>query len=72
MLEERKFTESMGKEYDINGYIVIFTSNLNEKNWKEELPKPLISRLDLICKMDKLNELEKRGIYSYDCWKVFF
>ena len=59
MLEEGRFTDSMGIEYDINGYLVIFTSNLNEKNWKQELPKPFISRLDLICKMDKLNELEK-------------
>ena len=71
MLEEGKFTDSMGKEYDINGYIVIFTSNLNEKNWKQELPKPLISRLDLICKMDKLNELEKEEYIRMIAGKYF-
>ena len=71
MLEEGKFTDSMGKEYDINGYIVIFTSNLDEKNWKEELPKPLISRLDLICKMDKLNELEKEEYIRMIAGKYF-
>lgn len=71
MLEEGRFTDSMGKEYDINGYIVIFTSNLNEKNWKQELPKPFISRLDLICKMDKLNELEKKEYIRMIAQKYF-
>lgn len=50
MLEEGKFTDSMAREYDLNGYIVIFTSNIqNESEYKNTIPPELQTRFDLVC-----------------------
>ena len=50
MLEEGKFTDSMAREYDLNGYIVIFTSNIqNESEYKKTIPPELQTRFDLVC-----------------------
>ena len=35
LLEEGRFTDSQGREYDLNKYIIIFTSNMpKEKSWR--------------------------------------
>lgn len=31
LLEEGKFTDSMAREYDLDGYILVFTSNLQNE-----------------------------------------
>ena len=50
MLEEGQFTDSMAREYDLNGYIVIFTSNIqNESEYKKTIPPELQTRFDLVC-----------------------
>ncbi len=50
MLEEGHFTDSMAREYDLNGYIVIFTSNIqNESEYKKTIPPELQTRFDLVC-----------------------
>ena len=42
LLEDGKFTDLTGNEYDLNGYIIIFTTNLSKDNYKEILPPPLV------------------------------
>ena len=50
MLEEGKFTDSMAREYDLSGYIVIFTSNIqSESEYKKTIPPELQTRFDLVC-----------------------
>lgn len=47
LLEDGKFTDRHGKEHDLEGYIIIFTSNMTEKQYKERIPEPLKSRFDM-------------------------
>ncbi|MBR8700050.1 AAA family ATPase [Enterococcus casseliflavus] len=32
LLEDGKFTDSLGREFDLSGYIIIFTSNVKQDN----------------------------------------
>ena len=47
LLEDGKFTDLNENEYDLNGYLIIFTTNLKEKNYKEVIPAPLLSRFTM-------------------------
>jgi len=47
MLEDGQFTDLDANVYDLDGYIVIFTANLNNNNFKEKIPEPLFSRIDM-------------------------
>lgn len=75
MLEDGKFTDTMAKEFDVNGFIIVFTSNiLDEKKYKEVIPPELQTRLDLVCefkepstndKLDFLNLLFDKATEKY-------
>lgn len=47
LLEDGKFTDLDENEIDLNGYIIIFTSNLDENNYKNTIPDPLFSRFSM-------------------------
>lgn len=47
LLEDGKFTDLNENEYDLNGYLIIFTTNLKEENYKEIIPAPLLSRFTM-------------------------
>lgn len=47
LLEDGKFTDLSENEYNVNGYLIIFTTNLQEKNYKEVIPAPLLSRFTM-------------------------
>ncbi len=59
LLEDGKFTDLTGNEYDLNGYIIIFTTNLSKDNYKEILPPPLVSRFTLKSFFENPNNEEK-------------
>ena len=59
LLEDGKFTDLTGNEYDLNGYIIIFTTNLSKNNYKEILPPPLVSRFTLKSFFENPNDIEK-------------
>ena len=61
LLEDGKFTDLTGNEYDLSGYIIIFTTNLSKNNYKEILPPPLISRFTLKSFFEDPNNEEKRA-----------
>ncbi len=62
LLEEGRFTDSMAREYDMDGYIIIFTSNIpNENEYKKAIPPELQTRFDLVCEFEKPTSLEKRN-----------
>ena len=44
---QRKFITSLGDVFDLNGYVIVFTSNLNRKSFGEKLPPELKSRFDI-------------------------
>lgn len=47
LLEDGKFTDLNENEYDLNGYLIIFTTNLNNDNYKQVIPSPLLSRFTM-------------------------
>jgi Cdc6-like AAA superfamily ATPase len=60
LLEEGKFTDSMAREYDLDGYILIFTSNIqNESDYKKIIPLELQTRFDLVCEFQEPSYYEK-------------
>jgi len=63
LLEDGSYTDSMSREYNLDGYILVFTSNIINKNdIYNKIPPEFISRCDLFCCFDKLNS-EEREIY---------
>ena len=59
LLEEGKFTDSLGREYDLNKYIIIFTSNMPKERIGEFLPPELRSRFNYKCAFWPLSINEK-------------
>lgn len=60
LLEEGKFTDSMAREYDLDGYILVFTSNLpNEAEYKKIMSPELQTRFDLVCEFEEPSYHEK-------------
>ena len=60
LLEEGKYTDMLGNEHDLNGYVIFFTSNLNENTLCEILSPEFYNRLNLKIKFNLLNEEEKK------------
>ena len=60
LLEEGRFTDSMAREYDMDGYVIIFTSNIpNESEYKKNIPPELQTRFDLVCEFEEPTPTEK-------------
>lgn len=70
LLEDGRFTDSMSREYDINGYIIVFTSNIqNENEFKNRVSPEFESRINLICEFMPLTLAEKKEyvIFQINC-----
>lgn len=66
LLEEGKFTDSLAREYDLSGYVVIFTSNLqNEAEYKKVIPPELQTRFDLVCEFEEPSSADKEAYLRY-------
>jgi ATP-dependent Clp protease ATP-binding subunit ClpA len=60
LLEEGIFTDSLGREYDLNGYIIIFTSNIiSTKEYKDVIPNELQTRFDLVAEFQSPTSEDK-------------
>ena len=59
LLEEGKFSDSMSNVYDLEGYIILFTSNLTPDQYKRRLSPELRSRFDYVCQFQLLTNEEK-------------
>lgn len=67
LLEDGQFTDRAGNVHDLNGYIIVFTSNLNFKNYSQYIPEPLDSRFDMKYSFTPLDDDEKlRFIQMYN------
>lgn len=66
LLEEGKFTDSLAREYDMDGYIIVFTSNIqNQSDLKSIIPQELQTRFDLICKFEEPSTNDKINFVDY-------
>lgn len=60
LLEDGTFTDSMAREYDLDGYVLVFTSNIqNELEYKKTIPPELQTRFDLVCEFQSPSHIEK-------------
>ena len=65
LLEEGKFTDSLGREYDLNKYIIVFTSNMPKEKVGEYLPPELRSRVSYKCAFWPLSDSEKEKYVAF-------
>lgn len=66
LLEDGNFTDSLTREYDLDGYIIVFTSNLPTANeFYKQIPLELQSRMDLVCEFKPLTLSEKKVYVEY-------
>lgn len=65
VLADGRFTDSQGREFDLNKYILIFTSNISETDFQEKVSPELRSRFDLLYRMVLLKQSEKRQYARY-------
>ena len=60
LLEDGKFTDRHGVAHNLNGYTIVFTSNMTTEHYIQYIPAPLRSRFDLLSDFQILNLDEKR------------
>lgn len=60
LLEDGIFTDLTGNEYNLNGYLIIFTTNLSKDNFKDVLPLPLLSRFTMKYFFENPNSMDKQ------------
>lgn len=70
LLEDGKFTDLNENEFDLNGYLIIFTSNLNKKNYKDIIPAPLLSRFTMKSLFEPLDYSTKNKYVQEKCKKL--
>lgn len=59
LLEDGVFTDSLGREYDLNKYIIIFTANVPRDKVTKAFAPELLSRFNLKYSFSNLNATEK-------------
>jgi hypothetical protein len=59
LLEDGKFTDRHGIEHYLNGYIIIFTSNMSQNKYQDLIPNSLKSRFDMVYNFTDLAEEDK-------------
>ena len=65
LLEEGKYTDSLGREYDLDKYIIVFTSNMPKEKIGEFLPPELRSRFNYKCAFWPLSTKEKEQYVAF-------
>lgn len=77
VLENGKVVNSQAEEYDVNGYIIVFTSNISKEDFKKKISPELRSRFDykgmfnLLTDEDKLKFVHFRVNQIVDKYKEF-
>ena len=59
LLEDGVFTDSLGRDYDLNKYMIIFTANVLRDKVAKKFSPELISRFNLVYSFSTLNLGEK-------------
>lgn len=59
LLEDGVFTDSLGRDYDLNKYIIIFTANVLKDKVTKKFSPELLSRFNLVYSFSTLSSEEK-------------
>jgi ATP-dependent Clp protease ATP-binding subunit ClpC len=65
VLESGKMTSSLGEEMDLNGFIIVFTSNISKEDFKKRISPELRSRFDYKCMFTLLSNEEKEKYIEF-------
>jgi len=65
LLEDGKFTDMDEREYILDGYIIIFTTNLNNNNYRKVIPSALLSRFSMKSEFNFLS-IEDKELFIKD------
>ena len=61
LLESGHFTDSQGTMHDLDGYIIVFTSNAPKEEVREKFPPELLSRFSLKTRLAPLSTEDKQA-----------
>ena len=65
VLENGKIVNSQADEYDVNGYIIVFTSNITKENFKNKISPELRSRFDYKGVFNLLTDEDKKKFVHF-------
>lgn len=65
VLENGKIVNSQADEYDVNGYIIVFTSNINKEDFKSKISPELRSRFDYKGIFNLLTDEDKKKFVHF-------
>ncbi len=65
VLENGKIVNSQADEYDVNGYIIVFTSNITKENFKKKISPELRSRFDYKGIFNLLTDEDKKKFVHF-------
>lgn len=65
VLENGKIVNSQAEEYDVNGYIIVFTSNITKENFKNKISPELRSRFDYKGIFNLLTDKDKKKFVHF-------
>lgn len=60
LLEEGRFDDALGNIHDLDGYIIVFTSNFSKEDFFKEVPSELRSRFNLVFECSYLNAEDRK------------
>ena len=64
-LENGKIVNSQAEEYDVSGYIIVFTSNITKENFKSKISPELRSRFDYKGMFNLLTDEDKKKFVHF-------
>lgn len=72
VLENGKMTNSLGEEIDVNGYIIVFTSNISREGFKERISPELRSRFNLKVHFSLLFNRDKEKFVQFRLKEILY
>ena len=65
VLENGKITNTRAEEYDVSGFIIVFTSNISKENFENKISPELRSRFDYVGIFNLLTDEDKLKFVKY-------
>lgn len=72
VLENGKIVNSQAEEYDVNGYIIVFTSNITKENFKNKISPELRSRFDYKGMFNLLTDEDKKKFVHFRINQIIY
>lgn len=70
LLEDGIFTDRHGTKHDLNGYIIVFTSNMSQEIYQKHISDSLKSRFDMVYYFVDVPKQKKRLFIRDSAFKL--